>query len=138
MKMKYPFLILLIATLIVSCKDDVKKNVDKKEDGKILEIKSYLAEQAKKDSLHGVVLIGKNDEILLNEAYGYVDLDSIERHTLESQIGLASMGKMFTALSIMKLESQDKLDLEDLVSKYLNDIENIVIKDSVKIKHLLS
>lgn len=138
MKIKLPFLILLIATLIVSCIDDVKKNVDTKEDGKILEIKSYLTEQAKKDSLHGVVLIGKNDKIILNQAYGYVDLDSIEKHTLESQIGLASMGKMFTALTIMKLESQGKLALEDLASKYLDDIENNVIRDSVKIKHFLS
>jgi CubicO group peptidase (beta-lactamase class C family) len=136
--MKYSFLIILIATLIIGCKDDPKKNIETKEDAKILEIKSYLTEQAKKDSLHGVVLIGKNDEIILNEAYGYVDLDSIEKHTLEGQLGLASMGKMFSALCIMKLESQGKLALEDLASKYLNDIENNVIRDSVKIKHFLS
>ncbi|MBS9463518.1 beta-lactamase family protein [Flagellimonas sp. 389] len=136
--MKYLSIIILITALFASCKDGVKKNVDKNEDGKILEIKSYLTEQAKKDSLHGVVLIGKNDEIILNEAYGYVDLDSIEKHTLEGQLGLASMGKMFTALAIMKLESQGKLALEDLASKYLNNIENNVIRDSVKIKHFLS
>ena len=101
MNMKYPLLIILITTLFTSCKDGVKINVDKIEDGKIQEIKSYLSDRASKDSLHGVVLIGKNDKIFLEEAYGYVDLDSLEKHTLETQIGLASLGKMFTAISIM-------------------------------------
>jgi len=138
MKIKYSFLIILIATVLTSCKDDVKKNVDRKEDSKIQEIKSYLTERASKDSLHGVVLLGKNDEIILNEAYGYVDLDFSQKHTLESQIGLASLGKMFTAISIMQLESKGKVDLDDLASKYLDDIENKAINDSVKIKYLLS
>lgn len=138
MKMKYLSIIILITAVFTSCKDGVKKNIDKNEVSRIQEIKSYLTERASKDSLHGVVLIGKNDEILLNEAYGHVDLDLLEKHTLESQIGLASLGKMFTAISIMQLESKGELDLEDLASKYLNDIENKAINDSVKIKHLLS
>ncbi|MDB4293348.1 beta-lactamase family protein [Maribacter sp.] len=136
--MKYLSIIILITAVFTSCKDGVKKNVEKKEDGKIQEIKTYLNERASKDSLHGVVLIGKNDEILLQEAYGYVDLDSLEKHTLETQIGLASLGKMFTAISIMQLESEGRLELEDLASKYLDDIENKTISDSVKIKHLLA
>ena len=136
--MKYIHIIILIATIVISCKDEAKKNVDKIEDGKMQEIESYLNGRASKDSLHGVVLIGKNDKILLQEAYGYVDLDSLEKHTLETRIGLASLGKMFTAISIMQLESEGMLELEDLASKYLDDIENKTISDSVRIKHLLS
>ncbi|PIB30597.1 serine hydrolase domain-containing protein [Maribacter sp. 4G9] len=136
--MKYLYLFVMITSLFTSCQDKANKIVENKEDSKIVEIGNYLEKKAAKDSLHGVVLIGKNNEILLHEAYGYVDLDSIEKHSLDSQIGLASLGKMFTAISIMQLESKGKLDLNDLASKYLDDIENKAINDSVKIKHLLS
>lgn len=104
----------------------------------INEIKNHLNEQNKNDSLHGVVLIGKDSEIFLEEAYGYVSLDSLQKHTLENELGMASMGKMFTAISIMKLVSEKRIDLNDLIGKYLFDIENKTVRDSIRIKHLLS
>lgn len=136
--MKKYYLVILVIILLASCKKEIKKNSLSTEDDKIEKIRDFLDERASKDSLHGVVLIGKNDKILLHEANGYVDLDAIEKHTLNTQIGQASLGKMFTAIAIMQLESEGKIDLEDLVSNYLDDIENPTIRDSVKIKHLLS
>ncbi|BFP40313.1 serine hydrolase domain-containing protein [Flavobacteriaceae bacterium GF1] len=136
--MKYHTLLLLFLVVLPCCKNEDKKSVAIKEDHKIEEIKTYLAERAAKDSLHGVVLLGKNDNVLLHKAFGYVDLDSTQKHTLESKIGLASLGKMFTAISIMQLQSDRIIGLNDLASKYLDAIENKSIRDSVRIRHLLS
>lgn len=136
--MKYLYILLLVVTLFPSCGGGLKENIDEQGDRKIQKIKMYLTERASKDSLHGVVLVGKNDEILLHEAHGYVDLDSVQKHVLDSQIGLASLGKMFTAIAIMQLELEGKVELEALASRYLDDLENKTVRDSVKIKHLLS
>ncbi|MEM8928390.1 MAG: serine hydrolase domain-containing protein [Bacteroidota bacterium] len=136
MKKYVPFIFMI--SLLAGCKKQVRKKPLSMDEVNIEKVRSFLKERALKDSLHGVVLIGKNDEILLHEAYGYVDLDSIEEHTLNTRIGQASLGKMFTAISIMQLVSEGKIDLDDLASSYLKDIENPTIRDSVKIKHLLS
>ncbi len=136
--MKNYYLVLLVILLLASCKKEIKKNSLSLEENKIEKIRAFLNKRASKDSLHGVVLIGKNDKILLHEAHGYIDLDSMDKHTLNTPMGQASLGKMFTAISIMQLESEGKIDLEDLASHYLDDIENPTIRDSVKIKHLLS
>ncbi len=136
--MKKYCLVILTISALASCKKEAEKKPLPINEAKIEKIRGFLKERASKDSLHGVVLIGKNDKILLHEAYGYVDLDSIEEHTLNTQIGQASLGKMFTAISIMQLVAEGKIDMDDLASKYLDDIETAAIRDSVKIKHLLS
>ncbi len=136
--MKSPYVVMLCLVVLTSCTTKQKKKAENQEDYKILEMKNFLARMATNDSLHGVVLIGKNDKILFHEAYGYIDLESTQKHTIESPIGMASMGKMFTAVAIFQLRSKGKLQLDDLISKHLEDIESNILKDSVKIKHLLS
>nr|WP_299337568.1 serine hydrolase domain-containing protein [Allomuricauda sp.] len=133
--MKRHYIVMFCITLFVSCnarqKSDEKNQISP-------QLEDFLANMATNDSLHGAVLIGKNDEILFHEAYGHIDLESTQKHTTESQIGMASMGKMFTAIAIFQLRSKGELQLDDLISKHVDDLENKVLKDSVQIKHLLS
>ena len=128
-------MVMLSLILLASCNGQQKKD---KKNQIIPQLKNFLVNIAASDSLHGAVLIGKNDTILFHEAYGHIDLESTQKHTTESQIGMASMGKMFTAIAIFQLRSKGELQLDDLISKHLDDLENTVLKDSVQIKHLLS
>lgn len=134
-------LILILSILsIISCKNSnnqIKKEQSKKNTVNVSEIEEYLDNQAKKDSLHGVVLIADKDQILLKKAFGYKDLNKSKKHTIDGKIGLASMPKMFTAISIMQLASQDKIDIDNPIGIYLKDLENPLWKD-ITIKNLLS
>ena len=77
-------IILLVFFLTFSCNSKkgesvIQKDVDNqlkekpeiKSEIDINEIEIFLEEQAKKDSLHGTVLIADGDEILLRKAYGF-------------------------------------------------------------------
>ncbi|MGC6479419.1 MAG: serine hydrolase domain-containing protein [Flavobacteriaceae bacterium] len=137
--MKNLLLILSILT-ITGCKNpnrEITKEPPKKNTTTLSEIEEFLDDQAKKDSLHGVVLIADKDQILLKKAFGYRDLNQTTNHTLGGKIGLASMPKMFTAISIMQLASEDKIDIDNPIGIYLKDIENPLWRD-ITVRNLLS
>jgi len=132
--------ILLLVILAFSCKNQksqLKVEQDKKNLIEISEIEVFLENQAKKDSLNGTVLIADGDNILLRKAYGFKDLNFSKRHLVEGKIGLASMPKMFTAIAIMQLESQGKIDINASVGSYLKDVENKFWQD-ITVRELLS
>lgn len=135
-------LILILTALIAfGCKNSncqLKNEKSKADTVNITEIKEYLNNQARKDSLHGVVLIADKDKILLKKAFGYKDLSHTEKHSLESKIGLASMPKIFTAIAIIKLAESGEIKLNNIVENYLPEIKNQFLKDSVIIRQLLS
>lgn len=130
-------LILILTTLaFIACNNSNSQL--KNNTVSITEIENHLNNQTKKDSLHGVILIADNDKILFRKSYGFKDLNQSEKHTINGKIGLASMGKMFSALSIMKLNSQGKVDLDASLKKYLPEIQNRFLRDSVTVRDLLS
>lgn len=135
-------LILILTALIAfGCKNSnsqLKNEKSKTDTINITKIKDYLNNQARKDSLHGVVLIADKDKILLKKAFGYKDLSHTEKHSLESKIGLASMPKMFTAIAIIKLTESGVIKLNNTVGNYLPEIKNQFLKDSITIRQLLS
>ncbi len=137
--MKQLVVLWIVFSTISSC--NTKNNQNSKEDKGLIEISkidNFLENLSHKDSLHGAVLIADGDNVLLKKAYGFKDLNHSEKHTVDSEIGLASMPKMFTAISIMMLKSQDKVHLNASVGDYLPQIENQFLKDSVTVRQLLS
>lgn len=72
---------------------------------------------------NGSVLVAKNNEIIYERYNGFKKLgrkkdlqDTVDAHT---PFHLASVSKTFTAMAILKLWEQGKLDIHDEVSKYL-------------------
>jgi CubicO group peptidase (beta-lactamase class C family) len=78
----------------------------------------------------GVVLAGKNGNILYQQAVGYADR--------EMQIkNAASMGKTFTAVMIMQLVQEGKLRLDQTIKKLLPGTR-VMKADSITVFHLLT
>lgn len=67
---------------------------------------------------------------------GYANLSDSLKIDENSRFNIASNGKQFTALAILWLEDQDKLDLDDDIRKYIPDIfsEN---ENKITLRHLL-
>ncbi|HEX4374457.1 MAG TPA: serine hydrolase domain-containing protein, partial [Puia sp.] len=72
---------------------------------------------------NGSILVAKNNEIVYESYHGFKKLgrvrdmkDSVDAHT---PFHLASVSKTFTAMAILKLYEQGKLNINDEVSKYL-------------------
>ncbi len=71
-----------------------------------------------KRGFNGTVLVTKYDEVIFKGAFGYADFGSKEPLSTETAFQLASVSKQFTAMAIMMLQEQGKLDYKDLVQEY--------------------
>jgi CubicO group peptidase (beta-lactamase class C family) len=96
------------------------------------------AAAAKADSFSGAVLIAEDGKPLLAQAYGLADREAKTPNTLQTQFRFGSMGKMFTAVSIMQLAQAGKLDLTAPIGRYLADYPNADIASKVTVNHLLT
>lgn len=84
-----------------------------------------------KTGFNGSILLAKNGEIVFEDYHGLINFKTKEPITANTPFHIASVSKTFTALVILKLMEEGKLDLEDGVEKYLPAFPypNITIKD---------
>jgi CubicO group peptidase (beta-lactamase class C family) len=83
----------------------------------------------------GSVLIAVKNKIVFNKAYGYANLETKQPNTTETAYRAGSLTKMFTAVLVLQLVNENKLQLNDPISKYVQGID---ASGKVTIRHLLS
>jgi len=83
-------------------------------------IKSWLQFRYDRDEIPGyVVAIAHKGKILMNEAYGYANLETHTKLTPQHIFRIASHSKTFTATALMQMQEQGKLQIDDYVVQYL-------------------
>lgn len=79
----------------------------------------------------GVVLIAQNDSIIFNKAYGRKNNQENGLNDINTVFDICSITKQFTGAGILKLSMQNKVSVNDKLSKYFdavpNDKKNITI-----------
>jgi len=78
----------------------------------------------------------RNDSLLFSKGYGMANLEYGIPITPQTIFHIASVSKQFTAYSILLLERQGKLSLEDDIHKYLNWFPDL--KEKITIRSLLN
>ena len=104
--------------------------------GKLGEQLDDLMTSFSKEGYSGAVLVVHDDEIILRKGYGLADRERRIQNTPATLFNVASVGKIFTAAAILKLEMQGKLKTSDLISKYLGEFPKE--KSAATIHHLLT
>jgi len=99
------------------------------------EVDTYLKALVHIGSFSGSVLIARNGEVLLTKGYGFADREHKISNTPQTKFRLASITKQFTAMAIIILEEQDKLDVQDPICKYLTECPEAW--ETITIHHLL-
>ena len=84
---------------------------------------------------NGTVLVSKNGKIIFEKAYGYQNIQNKIEITPGTIFQIGSMTKQFTATVVLKLAEQQKLSLDDKISKYFPNIKR---GDEITIKNLLT
>lgn len=97
---------------------------------------AYMDAQVEVKHFSGAVLVERDGKPLLRKAYGKANLEHDVPNTPETRFRLGSITKSFTAMAIMVLQEQGKLNVEDPVSKQLPATPE-AWKD-VTIRHLLT
>lgn len=87
------------------------------------------------DEPGGVFMITKNSKNVYRKAFGKANLELNVNLTPDYVFQIGSMTKQFTAIAILMLEQQGKLNVSDPVSRYIKDYPN---GDHITIHHLLT
>lgn len=83
----------------------------------------------------GVFMVTQKGKNLYKKAFGKANLELDVDMTSENVFQIGSMTKQFTAISILILEDQGKLNVNDPISKYIKDYPS---GDKITIHHLLT
>ena len=81
----------------------------------------------------GTVLVAEAGKVIYQKGFGYANVDTKERLEPKSVFRLASLSKQFTAMCIMILEEQGKLNYDDNLQKYIPELKY----EDITIRHLL-
>ena len=85
-------------------------------------------------NFNGLVSIKQNNKLVFEKIYNKLDNSKIN---LQSQFAIGSISKQFSAIMILRLEEDKKLNIDENVSKYLEEFNNEKMKN-IKIKQLLN
>ncbi len=126
--------ILLISIFWADCQGPSSQQTSLESTGITSQIDSLVNSYYQAHEFSGSVLIADKGKVLINKSYGYLNLDSIKEINPESVFEIASLSKQFTALLIMMLKEEQKLDYDDKIIKYF---PRLPYKD-ITIRHLLT
>ena len=96
---------------------------------------TFMSAAFKAHEFNGVVLVARNDSILLSKGYGWRNLENKIPHDANSIFQVGSVTKTFTATLILFLQEYRKLDINEYVGKYFPEYK---YAGKIKIKNLLT
>jgi CubicO group peptidase (beta-lactamase class C family) len=99
------------------------------------EIDAMLSSLTKAGKFSGAVLIARDRKILLRKSYGFANLEKRIPFTPDTPHHVASISKMFTAMTVLKLRDQNILRLEASICTYLEHCPQIW--QALTVEHLL-
>src|SRR5215213_1128006 len=102
------------------------------------ELQPWLEERGRSGAFSGTVLVAKDGVPIYTTAIGMADRARKTPNTIDTRFNLGSINKMWTAIAIAQLVEQGKVDLDATVGQYVPDLPNQSIRETVKIRHLLS
>lgn len=83
---------------------------------------SVLTAAHQKNSFNGNVLVADKGKVLFRKSYGIAEESTGRKLNPESVFELASVSKQFTAMGIVQLHKQGKLQYDDPVAKYIPEL----------------
>lgn len=95
----------------------------------------YMESLDRNHYFNGSVLVAKKGEILLSEGYGFADLNFDIPNKPDTKFRIGSLTKAFTAMSILILQEQGKLNIHDTIDSVLHNYPN---GNLITIYHLLT
>ena len=131
----FKIIIGVITVVMVSCNQN--KNTGNTETDKANKIDEIVSLYADYDMFHGTILVADQGEIIYKKAFGLANMEWDIANTIDTKFQIASMTKSFTALLIMQLVAENKLDLQTPISNYLKDYPQ-TNGEQITIHHLLT
>lgn len=118
--------VLLIGTL---CQFGFAQSFDSEK------LDSYFDSLEAHNKFMGSVAVSKDGEIIYSKSIGFCDIENGAKADKNSKYRIGSISKTFTSVLVLKAVEENKLDLNQTISKYFPKIEN---SKKITIKNLLN
>ena len=99
-------------------------------------VEEYMTARVKRDHFSGSILIAREGKVLFSKGYGMANHELDVPNTPHTKFRLGSITKQFTAMAILILQQQGKLNVHDKIKKYMPDAPKAW--DDITIEHLLT
>jgi len=130
------FVALLVSCVSPNSIPSSQKGLDEASLAAIID--QHVEIMAASNGFSGSVLVASGSTQIYARATGFADRSQNLLNTLDTPFNLGAMTKMFTAVAVMQLVEQGKLNLMDTVGMYLPDYPNRRVNGTVTIRQLLS
>ncbi|MDH4420217.1 serine hydrolase [Bacillus cereus] len=116
---------------------EVQENIEEKEEQQIdyASISQKLDQYLIGKQFNGTVLVTDKEHVILNKGYGYADVQKKIENTPQTKYRIGSITKTVVATSILQLQEQGKLNIQDNVNKY---IPSFPADKNITLYHLLT
>ncbi|HHK5542554.1 MULTISPECIES: serine hydrolase domain-containing protein [Bacillus cereus group] len=94
-----------------------------------------LDQYLKDNAFNGSVLVTIKDHVILRKAYGYANIQDNVLATPKTKYRIGSITKTVVAVSIMQLQEQGRLDIDENVNKY---VSTFPAEKQITLRHLLT
>jgi len=101
-------------------------------------LNAYVDRLAREDQFSGSILIASGDDVIFDRTVGVSDAAGEIANTTETRFGMASGGKMFTAIAIAKLVEQGKIAWDTLLLDAVDGFPDSPRAGKVTLRHLLT
>jgi CubicO group peptidase (beta-lactamase class C family) len=114
------FIFILVATSLLNACTLINTSTPISDEVAIT-IDEYLRDLTENQAFSGSVLIAKEGNILLNNGYGMADVENNKKNTSQTQFRIGSVTKQFTAMAVLILHMQKKIDIYEPVCSYIEN-----------------
>lgn len=84
-------------------------------------IDEYMTGLIEQDQFSGSLLVARDGKVLISKGYGMANIDLEIPNTPQTKFRLGSITKQFTAMAILQLQQQGKLNVQDPICQYIQD-----------------
>ncbi|WP_406698666.1 serine hydrolase domain-containing protein [Singulisphaera sp. Ch08] len=99
-------------------------------------VEEFLEARVQQDRFSGSILVARDGKVLVRRGYGMASLEHGVPNSPETKFRLGSITKQFTAMAVMILQEQGKIDVHEKIKKYMPD--SPAAWDEITVRHLLT
>ncbi|WP_439874004.1 serine hydrolase domain-containing protein [Bacillus mycoides] len=127
--------VVLTTKVTPAIESEVQDNIEEVQKIDYASISQKLDQYLVGKQFNGTVLVTDKEHVILNKGYGYADVQYKIENTPQTKYRIGSITKTVVATSVLQLQEQGKLNIQDNVNKY---IPSFPADKNITLYHLLT